>query len=96
MMNFKYINQSFRLLQENKFLSIISILGTSLSIAMIMVVVILFRAKTADTVPEVNRSRSLYVKLAVTKKKGSDGRCWFLWRAFCFRYEGSFLSIDYC
>ncbi|MCD8260811.1 MAG: hypothetical protein LUD15_04390 [Bacteroides sp.] len=71
-MSLLYSKQAYRLLQENRFLSIISILGTALSIAMIMVVVILFRAKTADTIPEVNRSRSLYVKLATARSgKGS-------------------------
>ncbi|WP_321330883.1 ABC transporter permease [uncultured Bacteroides sp.] len=58
----QYIRQAITLLKENKLLSIISIAGTALAIAMVMVVIIILQAKTADYEPEVNRSRTLYVK----------------------------------
>jgi len=69
----QYIKQAIHLLRENKLLSIISIIGTALAISIIMVIIILLRAKTADYVPEVNRSRTLYVKWASAVKKGEEG-----------------------
>jgi len=49
-------------LRNQPLLSGITILGTALAIALIMVILIVYQAKTADYAPEVNRSRSLYVK----------------------------------
>jgi len=69
----QYIKQAIHLLQENKLLSIISIIGTALAISIIMVIIILLRAKTADYIPEVNRSRTLYVKWASAVKKDDKG-----------------------
>ena len=42
-----YFKQAFHLLKENKLLSSISIIGTALAIAMIMVIVITLRATIA-------------------------------------------------
>ena len=42
-----YFKQAFRLLKENKLLSVISIIGTALAICMIMVIVILYVVNTA-------------------------------------------------
>ncbi|NDW12421.1 ABC transporter permease [Bacteroides sp. 214] len=60
----QYIKQFTILFKENKLLSIISIIGTAMAISIIMVVIILLQAKTADYAPESNRSRTLYVKWA--------------------------------
>lgn len=71
----QYIKQALHLLRENRLLSIISIIGTALAICIIMVIIILLRAKTADYPPEVNRSRTLYVKWAsAIKKDDADHR----------------------
>ena len=43
-----YFKQAFHLLGENKLLSSISIIGTALAIAMIMVIVITLRATIAQ------------------------------------------------
>ncbi|MCD8165847.1 MAG: hypothetical protein LUE93_06810 [Bacteroides sp.] len=48
MKNFTAIRQSFYLFRENPVLSMISILGTALAISMIMVIIILFRARLVD------------------------------------------------
>ena len=56
-----YFQQALYHLRENPVISWISVLGTALSICMIMVIVITLRVRTADCEPEVNRSRSLYV-----------------------------------
>ncbi|MCD8260808.1 MAG: hypothetical protein LUD15_04375 [Bacteroides sp.] len=60
MKNFAGIRQSFYLFRENQVLSVISILGTALAISMIMVIIILFRARLVDNGVEINRSRTLY------------------------------------
>lgn len=58
----QYIKQALRQLKENKLLSFISIIGTAMAIAMIMVMVITQRIEIEDYSPEVNRHRTLYVK----------------------------------
>lgn len=58
----KTIQQVAYQLRNQPLLSVITILGTALAIALIMVILIVYQAKTADYAPEVNRSRSLYVK----------------------------------
>lgn len=58
----KTIQQVIYQLRSQPLLSMITILGTALAIALIMVILIVYQAKTADYAPEVNRSRSLYVK----------------------------------
>lgn len=58
----KTIYQVLYQLRNEPLLSVITILGTGLAIALIMVILIVYQAKTADYAPEVNRSRSLYVK----------------------------------
>jgi putative ABC transport system permease protein len=47
-------------------LSTITVLGTALAVALVMTILIVFQAKTADYAPEANRSRSLYVKFERT------------------------------
>lgn len=58
----KILRQVAYQLGNQPLLSVITILGTALAIALIMVILIVYQAKTADYSPEVNRSRSLYVK----------------------------------
>lgn len=50
------------MLYENPLISVISILGTALSIAMIMVVILVFQVQLASFQPEVNRDRMLYIQ----------------------------------
>lgn len=57
----QYFKQAFTILKENPLISVISIIGTALAIAMIMVLVISYEVKTANYKPEVNRDRTLYV-----------------------------------
>lgn len=71
----KTIQQVIYQLRSQPLLSMITILGTALAIALIMVILIVYQAKTADYTPEVNRSRSLYVKWERTvydKKKPNN------------------------
>ena len=59
------------MLRENRLISLISILGTALSIAMIMVVILVFQVQLTSFVPEVNRDRMLYVEKRY-RSKGSE------------------------
>ena len=67
----QYFKQVIYQLKENKLISWISILGTAFSIAIVMVMVILFQLKNANYRPEVNRDRTLYVLFGESIRKGS-------------------------
>ena len=56
-----YIRQVIQVMKSNPFMSIISVIGTALAIAMVMCVVIIDKVKNDPLVPEVNRDRSLFV-----------------------------------
>ena len=58
----QYIKQTIYQLRNYPLLNCITILGSAFAIALIMVILIVYHAKTADYAPEGNRSRSLYVK----------------------------------
>ena len=66
----QYFKQAFYQLRNNKFISLISVIGTALAICMIMVIVLVLEVRTTDCVPEVNRSRSLYMKAMSIRQKG--------------------------
>lgn len=57
----QYLIQALATLRENPLLSFLSVAGTALAIAMIMVLVISFEVRTANYRPETNRDRTLYV-----------------------------------
>lgn len=62
-MNIKlYFKQSWQLMQQNRFFSVIYIVGSGLAISMIMVLAVTYHIQTADIAPEVNRSRSAYLE----------------------------------
>lgn len=66
-----YFKQAFQLLKENKLLSSISIIGTALAIAMIMVIVITLRATIAPFAPETHRDRMLVFRYAGLQNKSN-------------------------
>ena len=66
-----YFKQAFHLLRENKLLSSISIIGTALAIAMIMVIVITLRATIAPFAPETHRDRMLIFRYAGLQNKAN-------------------------
>jgi putative ABC transport system permease protein len=57
----QYFKQALQMLRENPLVSSISIVGTALSIAMIMVIVLVFQVSVAEYRPESHRNRMLYV-----------------------------------
>ena len=67
-----YFKQALHLLKENKLLSSISIIGTALAIAMIMVIVITLRATIAPFAPESYRDRMLIFRYAGFQYKANE------------------------
>lgn len=63
-----YFKQAVRILRQNPFISIISILGTALAIMMIMTLIITERINIVDMSPEINRSRTMYIPTITTIK----------------------------
>lgn len=68
-----YFRQAWRLLRENRVLSWIAILGTALSICMIMVMVITIKLQNSPVTPEGNRDRTLYVRWMTAESKEGRG-----------------------
>ena len=68
------IKQAWQLMRENPLVSVISILGTALSIAMILVVILTFQISNSGYPPESNRGRMLYVLgTEASPLEGRDG-----------------------
>ena len=56
------IKQAFYQMRIQPLLSAVIVIGTAMAICLVMVLMIVNQAKSAEYVPEVNRSRMLYVK----------------------------------
>lgn len=56
-----YFRQAIQMLQQNLFISIISILGTALAIMMIMTLIVTEEIKNVKMAPEINRDRTLHI-----------------------------------
>lgn len=57
----QYFKQTLQTLKENPLVNIISILGTALSIAMIMVLILVFQINNAGYAPESHRNQMLFI-----------------------------------
>jgi putative ABC transport system permease protein len=57
-----YLKQTWKMLKEDKVISIITIFGTALAITMIMVVILTQEIKTTNIAPEVNREKTMFIK----------------------------------
>jgi len=68
-----YFTQAIEMLKQNKFISIITIVGTALAIMMIMVIIVSESIKTTSIPPEPNRDRTLYLKQERTARKNGNG-----------------------
>ena len=69
------IRQTLAMMREERLFSGIYILGTALAIAFTMVMAVVYYAKLADIAPEVNRSRTVYVK-GMVKRAVNDTLKW--------------------
>ena len=65
----QYFKQAIHALRENRLTSVVSILGTMLSVAMILVVVLQFQIKLVGYSPVSKRDRMLYIYSVNTKSK---------------------------
>ncbi len=63
----RYFRQAIKLFQQNKLLSIVSVIGTALSITMIMCIVIAMQVRTANFAPENKRNRMLSVDIVLAQ-----------------------------
>lgn len=70
-----YFKQAWQLLKQNPLFSLINVMGIALSIAVITMLVVIMQSWVANLEPEVNRSRTLYVKWAGIQKKTNDENC---------------------
>ncbi|MDL2209100.1 ABC transporter permease [Parabacteroides sp. OttesenSCG-928-O15] len=59
----QYVKQAFASLWENPLASFLTILGTALSVAMIMVLVLVYQVKTSSFSPVSERHRMLYIPI---------------------------------
>lgn len=72
-----YFKQAWRILRENPILSTITILGTALSICMIMMRVMTDEVKYGNLAPETKRDRMLFVRSTrITTKSGGHSNVW--------------------
>ena len=69
------IRQTLAMMREERLFSGIYIVGTALAIAFTMVMAVVYYAKLADIAPEVNRSRTVYVK-GMVKRAVNDTLKW--------------------
>lgn len=61
--------QAFNLIRQNPFYATISIIGTAVTIAFVMVVVMIYDFRTMDMAPESDRSDMMYTGLGMTYRK---------------------------
>ena len=71
-----YFIQTLQMLKQNKFISIISILGTALAIMMIMTIIVADKIKNISLSPESNRYRTLYIKHVVMDDGNGTMNSW--------------------
>lgn len=67
----KYLSQPLHLMRQNPFYCLISVAGTAITIAFVMVVVMIYRFRSADMAPETDRSQVLYTGTVNTHR--TDG-----------------------
>lgn len=68
-----YLKQIRYLLKENKFFSVVYIVGTALSIIMVMLILIIYHLQTANLGVENKRDRMLYITRGYQLYKDGDG-----------------------
>lgn len=69
-----YFKQAIEMLKQNRFISIITIIGTALAIMMVMVIIVTESIKNTSIAPEPNRDRTMYLKYEIKKKKDNKSR----------------------
>jgi putative ABC transport system permease protein len=70
----KLILQAVRLIKQNPFYSLVAIVGTAVTIAFVMVVIMIYEFRSADMAPETDRSRLIYTDTGITMQKDGTNR----------------------
>ena len=70
----RLILQAVRLIKQNPFYSLVAIVGTAVTIAFVMVVIMIYEFRSADMAPETDRSRLIYTDTGVTMQKDGTNR----------------------
>lgn len=81
----KYMRQSFMMLKQNPLFSCFYIVGTGLSISMVMLLAILYNIKVGDIYPETNRNRMLVAP--TVHMQNTENKNWNT----TWRYSGIFV-----
>lgn len=69
-----YLKQAWQLLRQNRLITSISIAGTALSVAAVMLVVLIYQVNYANYAPENNRYRMLYVTSMSARSADDSGK----------------------
>ena len=77
-----YFKQALLMLRQNKFISLIAIMGTALAIMMIMTIIVTNEIKEISTAPEINRYRTLYINYQVKRDTARNS-----WQSGSIPYE---------
>lgn len=67
----RLVKQTIALIRQNPFYSLTAIVGTAVTIAFVMVVVMIYEFRAADIAPETDRSRLMYTDTGITSN--ADG-----------------------
>lgn len=70
----QYLKQVWNLIRQERLFSSIYIIGTGLSVSMVMVLSLVFYIKLANIYPETNRNRMLVAKSGVVTQKGKNNQ----------------------
>lgn len=65
----QFLSQAFNLIRQNPFYSAISVIGTAVTIAFVMVVVMAYDFRTMNMAPESSRGRMMYTGAGITWRK---------------------------
>lgn len=89
-----YMRQAWTLIKRNKLYSSIYIIGTSLSIALIMMVFIIYYIKFAPIYPEYNRNNTLVFKYICKESNNGDQSSSSISYLLCTNILGKMKNID--
>lgn len=70
----QYLKQVWNLIRQERLFSVVYIIGTGLSVSMVMVLSLVFYIKIANIYPETNRNRTLVAKTGMVTHKKNGGR----------------------
>lgn len=68
-----YLKQAWQMFRDNRLVNTLSIGGTALSVAAVMLIVLIYQVQYASYAPESNRFRTLYLSQMHANSKGGEG-----------------------